>query len=85
VNGTKQPRIQTYWLQVLQDVSCAKIHNQRIKLTAGWLNGLAGAAAAAGTIALLVAGFYGAATAPISKSLLFAGAGFWLLVAAVLQ
>jgi hypothetical protein len=53
------------------------IHNQRIKLTAGWLNGLAGAAAAAGTIALLVAGFYGAATAPISKSLLLAGAGFW--------
>jgi hypothetical protein len=61
------------------------VRNERIKLTAAWLNGLAGAAAAAGTVAPLVAGFYGVATAPVSKSLLFAGAGFWLFVAAVLH
>src|SRR5262245_21814287 len=58
------------------------IHNERIKLTAGWLNGLAGAAAAAGTIAPL-GPIYGVPAAPISKSLLLAGAGIWLLVAAV--
>jgi len=45
------------------------IHNERVKLTAAWLNGLAGASAAAGSIAPLVAGFYGVKTSLFKSSL----------------
>jgi hypothetical protein len=44
------------------------IHNERIKLTAGWLNSLAGAAAAAGKIASLVAGFMAWRLRPSAKA-----------------
>lgn len=56
------------------------VHNERIKLTASWLNALASAAAAAGVIAPLAAGFYGVANAPASGALLLAGAAIWLFV-----
>jgi hypothetical protein len=42
------------------------IKNERIKLTAAWLNTLSGAATAAGAIAPLAATFYGVAAAPVS-------------------
>ncbi len=54
------------------------IHNERTKLTAAWLNALAGAASAAGVIAPLAAAFYGVASAPANGALLLAGVTIWL-------
>lgn len=56
------------------------IHNERTKLTAAWLNTLAGAAAAGGVIAPLAAVFYGVANAPVGVRALLAGVAIWLLV-----
>lgn len=56
------------------------VHNERIKLTASWLNALAGAAAGAGVIAPLAAAFYGVAKAPVSAAALAIGVIVWLFV-----
>ena len=50
-------------------------HNDRVKLTAVWLNTLSAAAVAAGVIAPLR--FYGVTAAPVAPALLYLGFGLW--------
>lgn len=57
------------------------VHNERIKLSATWLNGLATAAVAVGSIAPSIAAVTGA-TSPILAAGL---ALFWLLIGAGLH
>ena len=51
------------------------VHNERTKLTAGWLNTLATALVAAGTFAPIAALLYGFSNAAVDRSSLTASAG----------
>ena len=53
------------------------IHNERLKLTAAWLNMLSGASIAAGVIAPLVVRFYGVPSSTVPATLLYLGAALW--------
>lgn len=57
------------------------IHNERIKLTATWLNSIAAAAVAVGAIAPSIAAVTGATSPPLAAVL----ALFWLFVGASLH
>ena len=61
------------------------VHNERVKLTAAWLNGMASAAVAAGVIAPLVAAFYGLTSVPVSTSGLLLGAVLWFAASGALH
>jgi len=54
------------------------IDNERTKLTAAWLNGLATAAAAAGAIAPAAAAFYGVTSGPSAGLRLVLGMAIWI-------
>jgi hypothetical protein len=68
------------------------VHNERTKLTAGWLNALATALVAAGFFAPAAALLYGLSQFPVSAAYMFSlalgclglGAGLHLLARAVL-
>ena len=56
------------------------VRNERLKLTASWLNTLAGACMTAGVIAPLAAALFGVATVPVSSLTLGLGVLIFFLV-----
>jgi hypothetical protein len=56
------------------------VRNERLKLTASWLNTLAGASMAAGVIAPLAAALFGVAAAPVPTLTLGLGVLIFFLV-----
>jgi len=60
------------------------VHNERVKLAAGWLQTAAGAALAIGVLTPLAAWFYSAAP-PVHPGTLFAGMLIWFIASIILH
>ena len=61
------------------------IHNERVKLTATWLNTLASATATVGVLAPLASIAYGLGPAPVRPVIFLASGAIWFLAALALH
>jgi hypothetical protein len=57
------------------------VHNERVKLTATWLNTLASATATVGVLAPLASIIYGLGPSPMSPAIFVASGAIWFLAA----